>query len=164
MPKQTAGNIAGRIWKIIMGLVLVVVGSVFVQYLYSAYERGAAMDSWEEVPCLIRSLEADDSQLNQRGMTKYILQVRYDYKFRGKEYEGTRIKRLPTEASDPRKLKSKIEAYPAGRETVCYVNPENPEEAVLKKDTKAALYSIWFPCLFVVGGLGMIVSALFRKG
>ena len=35
--------------------------------------------------------------------------------------------------------------------------------AVLKKDTKAALFSIWFPCLFIVGGAGMILSALFRR-
>jgi hypothetical protein len=46
---------------------------------------------------------------------------------------------------------------------ICYVDPKSPDRAVLKRDTKAALYSIWFPCLFVIGGAGMILSALFRK-
>lgn len=146
-----------------MGTLLVIVGSVFVSYLWSSYERAALMNPWVETPCRITSLEVDDTQLNQRGMPKYILEAKYDYEWEGKVLTGDRIKRLPTEASDPRKLKKKIERYAVGNEVVCYVNPEDPSEAVLKKDTKGALYSIWFPCLFVVGGAGMILSALFRR-
>ncbi|MEM9017575.1 MAG: DUF3592 domain-containing protein [Verrucomicrobiota bacterium] len=159
----SAHQLGGRIWKILMGLILIAAGSTFVAYLWGSYQRASIMDSWVETETTIESLEADDTQVNQRGMPKYILEVRYPYQFGGKDYLGTRIKRLPTEASDPRKLKGKIESYRAGTTTVCYVDPEDPEMAVLKKDTKAALYSIWFPCLFVIGGVGMIVSALFPK-
>ncbi len=146
-----------------MGTLLVIVGSVFVSYLWGSYERAALMDSWVETPCRIVSLEVDDTQLNQRGMPKYILEAKYEYEWEGNALTGDRIKRLTTEASDPRKLKTKIEQYAVGNETVCYVNPEKPSEVVLKRDTKGALYSIWFPCLFVVGGAGMILSALFRR-
>ena len=146
-----------------MGSLLILAGSIFVSYLWGTFERAAVMDSWVETPCDILSLEADDSQVNQRGMPKYILEVRYEYQFEGKTYTGDRIKRLPTEASDPRKLKDKIEKFSAGTKTVCYVNPKQPSEVVLKKDSKGGLYSIWFPCLFIVGGAGMILSALFRK-
>ncbi|MEM1444175.1 MAG: hypothetical protein AAGF67_17645, partial [Verrucomicrobiota bacterium] len=66
-------------------------------------------------------------------------------------------------ASDPRKLKKHIERYQPDTNLVCYVDPKNPDFAVLKKDTKAALYSIWFPGLFVVGGAGMILTALVRR-
>ncbi|MDF1851411.1 MAG: DUF3592 domain-containing protein [Verrucomicrobiales bacterium] len=156
-------NLGGRLWKVAMGSLLILVGSIFVSYLWGTYQRASIMDSWVETPCEILSLEADDSQLNQRGMPKYILEVRYKFEFEGKSYIGDRIKRLPTEASDPRKLEDEIEKFSAGTKTVCFVNPENPSETVLKKDTKGGLYSIWFPCLFVIGGAGMIVSALFRK-
>lgn len=121
------------------------------------------MDAWDEIPCTITKLDVDDSLRNQRGMTKYLMVVAYDYEFDGKKFTGSKIKRLPTEASDPRKLKKKIEAYAEGTKTVCFVDPQTPTEAVLKKDSKAALYSIWFPLLFIIGGLGMILSALFRK-
>jgi hypothetical protein len=147
----------------IMGALLVIVGSVFVSYLWGSYERASLMNPWVETPCVITSFEVDDTQLNQRGMPKYVVEVLYEYEFEGDSYEGDRIKRLPTEASDPRKLKDEIEAYGVGSQVFCYVNPENPSEVVLKKDTKGALYSIWFPCLFVVGGAGMIFSALFRR-
>lgn len=156
-------NLGGRLWKIAVGILLVFAGSIFVDYLWGTYERAAAMDPWVETPCVITSLEADDSRLNQRGMPKYVLAVRYDYEFEGQSYTGKRIKRLPTEASDPRKLKDEIEAFAAGTETVCHVNPDQPSEAVLRKDSKGGLYSIWFPCLFIVGGTGMIVSSLFRR-
>ena len=146
-----------------MGAFLIAVAWVLVQYLWHSHERAALMDAWTEVPCVITKLEVDDTLLNQRGMTKYLMVIAYDYEFDGKKFTGSRIKRLPTESSDPRKLKKHIEAYAEGTETVCYVNPEAPSEAVLKKDSKAALYSIWFPFLFIIGGIGMILSALFRK-
>ncbi|MDF1823170.1 MAG: DUF3592 domain-containing protein [Verrucomicrobiales bacterium] len=156
-------NLAGRLWKIAMGLVLVTVGSLFVYYLWGSYERAAKMDLWVETPCLITSMSVDDSELNQRGMPKYIMEVRYAYEFGGKEFTGDRIKRLPIEASDPRKLKKHIERYQKNTQLVCFVDPAEPSSAVLKKDTKAALYSIWFPGLFILGGGGMILSALFRR-
>lgn len=47
--------------------------------------------------------------------------------------------------------------------TMAFVNPTEPNFAVLKPDTKAAGYSIWFPLLFVVGGLGIVVRAIVRR-
>lgn len=145
-----------------MGSLLIAAGWIFVTYLWNAYLRAAQMDEWVEVPCRIETVRVDDTQKNQRGMPKYLLEVTYRYQWKGHDYMGNRIKRLPTEASDPRKLKSKIETYAAGNETVCYLDPDAPELVVLKKDSKAALYTLWFPCLFIVGGAGMIFSALFR--
>jgi hypothetical protein len=156
-------NLPGRIWKVVMGAFLIAIAWVLVQYLWNSHQRAALMDAWREVPCQITRLDVDDSLRNQRGMTKYLMVVAYEYEFDGKKFTGSKIKLLPTEASDPRKLKKKIEAYAEGTNTICYVNPETPTEAVLKKNSKAALYSIWFPFLFIIGGLGMILSALFRK-
>ncbi len=146
-----------------MGLVLIGVGSVFVSYLWGSYRRAALMDDWAEVPCRIESISVDDGEFNQRGMPKYVLRIAYRYEWRGHEYEGNRYKRLPTEASDPRKLKGILSRYTPGTEAVCHLDPDAPELVVLKKDSKAALYTLWFPCLFIVGGAGMILSALFRR-
>jgi hypothetical protein len=156
-------NLGGRIWKIAMGALLMVVGSVFVSYLWGAYQRAALMDSWVETPCVILASSMDDSGRNQKGMPKYTLLVSYEYEFEGRKFEGDQFKRLPSEASDPRKVKAKLDDLEVGSQMICYVDPKSPDRAVLKRDTKAALYSIWFPCLFVIGGAGMILSALFRK-
>ena len=121
------------------------------------------MNDWVKTPCTIQTSEADDTTRNQRGDPKYILEITYHYEFDGTPYVGDRLKRLPVEGSDPRKVNLKLKEYPAGRETVCYVDPDEPDFAVLKKDSKAGLYSIWFPCLFIIGGAGIMLSALFRR-
>lgn len=146
-----------------MGAFLIGVGWIFVVYLWNSYQRAAVMDGWVETPCRILSAGLDDSQLNQRGMPKYLVQIRYEYVFDGKTHTGERLARLPSESSDLRKAKGKIKNYPVGTETVCYVNPADPGFAVLKKESKAGLYSIWFPWLFIIGGVGMIFTALFRR-
>ncbi|MCB1205647.1 MAG: DUF3592 domain-containing protein [Verrucomicrobiae bacterium] len=162
-PPLPPRDIGGRIWKCLMGSLLIVAGWVFVTYLWNAYMRAAQMDEWVEAPCLIESVHVDDTQKNQRGMPKYLLEVTYRYQWQGHDYLGNRIRRLPTEASDPRKLKKKLEQYAVGTETMCFFDPDAPELVVLQKDSKAPLYTLWFPCLFIAGGAGMILSALFRK-
>ena len=144
-------HLGGRLWKCFMGLILIGVGSIFVQYLWHTYTRAVKMDAWVKVPCRIETMEVDDSELNQRGMPKYVFKVTYSYEFEGKPYTGDRLKLLSTEVSDPRKLKNS------------HVDPAAPEVAVLEKNSKAAIYSIWFPFVFIIGGAGMILSALFRR-
>lgn len=163
IPSPPPRNLAGRLWKIVVGLLLVGVGWIFVTYLWNAYLRAARMDGWVEAPCRIESISIDDTQFNQRGLPKYVLRIAYRYQWRGHDYVGERYKRLPTEAGDPRKLKRRLDQYPVGTETVCHLDPDAPELVVLKKDSKAALYTLWFPCVFIVGGAGMVWSALFRK-
>jgi len=90
-PERRRSQLGGRLWKAGMGLSLIVVGSVFVNYLWSSYQRAAVMDSWVETPCTIQSFTVDDSELNQRGMPKYVVEVRYLYEFEGEDYIGDRL-------------------------------------------------------------------------
>ena len=52
-----------------------------------------------------------------------------------------------------------VARYPEGSAQECRVNPGDPEIAVLELESKAPGYSLWFPGIFVVGGIGMIVGA-----
>ena len=44
--------------------------------------------------------------------------------------------------------------------TECFVDPQNPQLAILKPDSLAPGYSIWFPALFMIAGLGITFNAL----
>ena len=57
----------------------------------------------------------------------------------------------------------RIIQFPRGKQTTCRVNPNAVEFAVLNVDSLAPGYSIWFPCLFVIGGLGITYRATFVK-
>ncbi len=146
-----------------LGLICIAMGSLFVWYLWASYKKASITNSWIETPATITQSSIDVSQLTQHYMTKYRLDVEYTYEFEGKKYTGTRIKRLPVESGDDLKVTKKMKAYPIGAEVTAFVNPSAPDEAVLERDSKAALYSIWFPCLFVLGGVGIIIANLSRR-
>lgn len=143
-----------------MGLFLIVVGSFFIWYLWAFYQKASRMDQWVETPCIIEKSEIDASGLTQHYGTKYELVTLYRYEFGGKEYLGNKFQRIQPASGQKDKIESKQKQFPEGASTVCYVDPDSPGSAVLKKDTKASIYSIWFPGLFVFGGFGMIVTAL----
>ena len=162
-PDGVNHNWAGRIWTVSLGLFLILLGGFFAWYLWAYYKKASQMDDWVEVPCLIEKSEIDHSGRTQHHAPKYSMVVEYRYQFAGKEYRSNRFQRIQPSSAQKRKIESKRQDYPEGSSAVCYVDPANPERAVLKKDSKASLYSIWFPGLFVFGGLGMVVAALRGK-
>lgn len=143
-----------------MGLLLCAVGILFIWYLWMFFQKSSLMDSWVETPCMIEKLEIDSSEVNQHYSTKYQMVTGYRYQYDGDEYLGTRYKRLQPASADKEKIEKKMVPFSIGQPSTCWVDPEKPDSAVLIKDSKAAIYSIWFPGLFVLGGLGIIVSAL----
>jgi len=92
--------------------------------------------------------------------TNFELPPGYRYEFGGSSHVGERIRRIPVRSAHRDKAERWVARYPSGRRVQIYVNPEKPSEAVLKRDSQAALYAIWFPALFVVGGAGMAVAAV----
>ncbi|MEM7697846.1 MAG: DUF3592 domain-containing protein [Verrucomicrobiota bacterium] len=162
-PRKGGSQIGGRLWKTCLGLLVAGAGWIFVLYLWGSYQRAKVMDDWVEVPASIVSSEIDDSALTQRGTPKYRLDVRYDYVFEGKDYRGNRVTRLPVESGHLGKVQKKQEDFRTGQVVSAFVNPQEPSTAVLKRDTKAPLYSIWFPFLFVFGGLGISITAWIRR-
>lgn len=157
---KTSPHPGGRIWLAVVGLFLISIGSLFVSYLWGAYQRAALMDAWEPVPCRIESVVIGDDLVTQHYAPKFRLDITYRYEIDGSSHEGNRYKRLPSKSASRAKLERIADRYPVGSSATCFVDPENPGIAVLRKDSKGALYSIWFPGLFVAGGIGILLTAL----
>ncbi|MEM7011622.1 MAG: DUF3592 domain-containing protein [Verrucomicrobiota bacterium] len=153
-------SIAGRVWKASMGLFLVGIGSLFVWYLWASYQKAKAMDTWLETPALMLRSEVIDIQSTPQSNQEYLAQVRYQYEIDGKTYESELLKLADGPSASQGKIARKIESYPNGAMVTAWVNPDDPNQSVLKRNTKAALYTIWFPLLFVIGGLGMMLSSV----
>ncbi|MBL9117338.1 MAG: DUF3592 domain-containing protein [Verrucomicrobiaceae bacterium] len=150
---------SGSVWLMGMGVTLVLAGSLFTWVLWSAYVRADATRSWLALPCTVLSSQIKPEKATVTSPTKFLVQVRYQYTHDGQRYVGDRIKRLPSIHTTMEKAESTRQNYVPGQMITCWVNPHSPTEAVLKHDTRAALYSIWFPLLFVFGGLRMAWSA-----
>ena len=154
---------AGRIWLACMGLFLAVAGLVFTAVLWHSYQRAMETRAWIETPCRIISSIVLSEHPTPHSPMAYRLGLQYEYEFKGARHVGSKIKRVEGESLHKDKIESLADDYPAAKRTVCFVNPAQPTEAILQHATKAALYSIWFPLLFVIGGGMMAWRALFSS-
>jgi len=157
---KTKQSNAGAYYLAGIGLAVAAVGVIFVYLMWGSFSKARETRRWVETPCLMIISTVKERAIKTH-MKEYSWNLEYMYDFDGKSY----LSKLDTlRGAKWSKTKDKIdefiEEYPEGEKATCFVNPSNPEQAILKHDTKAAGYSIWFPMLFVVGGLGITISSL----
>lgn len=156
-------SVAGRIYLAAIGLSLALMGGIFFWLMWRSFDRARAMHDWPEVPCVILSSEVEERRIDPNSAAEFRLNVLYGYDWKGEAKTGDHL----TWRGNPWTSKSDViaersETYPEGLQTTCRVDPSNPDFSVLKPDSKAPGYSIWFPALFVVGGLGITARALLK--
>jgi hypothetical protein len=154
-------SVAGRGWLIAMGVLLILAGCFFTWRLWLSYQKTSASRAWKETPCFILSSKLVSERVNDASPLTHRVEIRYRYSAGGEEHASSRIQVVeaaPT--AHVEKARELQQQYPPQSEQVCYVNPQKPAESVLRRGTRAALYSIWFPLLFVIGGLGMLLGVL----
>jgi hypothetical protein len=93
---------------------------------------------------------------SSKGGSTYRIEVAYHYRVDGQAY-ASKSYQFSTGSSSGRQGKQKVvDQYPAGRETVCYVNPSKPSEAVIKRGLNVEMLYGLFGLLFAgVGALGL---------
>lgn len=97
--------------------------------VWTKHAHRAALD-WAEVPCTIR-----DSRFARSKEGESSLALSYQYDYRGQTYTSDRLDLLPGRTgTDARWERELAERLPPGSQTVCYVNPDDPAEAVLDRD------------------------------
>jgi Protein of unknown function (DUF3592) len=157
---MTSENRAGRLYLTAIGFGLCLIAGLFLWLMTRSYLRARDMNQWPQCPCLVLSSAVEETRIAENVAPEFRLVVLYRYEHQGKEYESTR---WGIRGSLPRSNRAVVEEqvaqYPAGKWCSCKVNPQKPEIAVLKADSQAAGYSLWFPGLFFFGGLGMMIGA-----
>lgn len=144
-----------------MGLFLIVAGSFFAWRMWLSYEKAQITRQWLQIPCRILSSRIVSERPTPHSDPAHRVEVRYEYEVGGVKHSSTRMRQVERAATlhfDD--AVQRQQEYPAGSAQVCWVNPALPDEAVLEHGSRAALYSIWFPLLFVAGGVGMVGGAL----
>jgi len=158
------GSAAGRWYLGILGLVLALIGSLFVGLMGRSYLRAREMRDWPEVHCVILSSEVEERRHDDSSPLEFRQDLSFGYEWKGQAHTGEHLTLRGSPWSSNRALaEARVAAYPVGMATICHVNPAAPDFAVLKTDSLAPGYSIWFPALFVVGGLGITLRAAFGK-
>lgn len=151
---------AGSWYLTSIGLALCLISGLFMWLMGRSFLRAREMTQWPQVPCLILRSEVAERRIAPNVAPDYRFAVLYRYEFSGNDYESDRWGlRGSMPRSDRLAVEQTIQQYPVGSRQLCWVNPKNPTMAVLKPDSRAAGYSSWFPALFFLGGVGMVVGA-----
>ncbi len=101
----------------------------------------------------------------RRGRMGYTIAISYQYSVGDEEYIGDRYdffrsKDQYSSAGEDEKQKI-VRNHPAGKTVTCFVNPDNPDEAVIcrEADTMVVIFS-FFPLLFIAAGAGIIIFSV----
>jgi hypothetical protein len=155
---------AGRIFLVVLGLLLAAIGGLFVWMMASSALRAAHTRSWPQVPCVILVSDIEERLHDAQSPVEYRHRIVFGYEWKGTALTSERASLRGNPWSSKRDLVfDRAAEYTAGQNTVCHVNPADPTFAILKPDSMAPLYSIWFPGVFVLGGLVMAARAAIRK-
>jgi hypothetical protein len=147
-----------------LGLTLAFIGGVFVLLMGRSFLRAREMRTWPEVPCVILSSEVTERRHDEQSSPEFRHDVSFGYEWQGAARTDDHLTLRGSPWSSKRVLaEQRVAEYPVGKTTTCRVDPTNPDFAVLKPDSLAPGYSIWFPALFVVGGLGITFRAAMGK-
>ena len=154
-------SIAGPIYLCFIGLAVALMGALFMALLWKSYQSAKETRGWPTVEGRITDAAVVERQLGPEIPAEYSLGISYEYEWEGKEYEGDHLKRRENPWYKERaRIDIDLENWLPGSQLPVFVNPADPEEAVLAHETKAGGYSIWFPALFVVAGVGILLTAL----
>ena len=152
---------ASTVFLVIFGLVVAAIGGLFTALMWDSYQRASAMHAWPRVEAVILSSEIGERRHDEYTAKEYSVKLLYGYEWKNEARTGELIvARGNPWAKELARSEQELEKYPVGLKTMAYINPADTSFAVLKPDTKAAGYSIWFPLLFVVGGLGIAFKAI----
>ena len=141
-----------------MGGIFMLVGGGFVWGLgVNPWLEARASQGWKEVPCTIIS-SGVSSHRTSKGGTSYSLNIQYDYSVEGQTYTGDRYDFSKTSSGGRSWRERATRTYPAGKQTVCYVDPNDPSEAVLVREGGLSWFLI-IPGVFFLVGLLLFANA-----
>jgi hypothetical protein len=116
------------------------------------------------VPCTILKSEVRTHPGDSDSGPTYSIAVRYTYLVQGREHVSTRYQFLGGSTGDQATKERIVRRLPPLTRTTCYVNPEDPTDAVLNRDLGSEYAFGLVGALFLAVGLGGMVFAIRQKG
>lgn len=161
-PNKNWGCFASTLLFGVLGT-LVGIGSLYYVLISPHLLRKEAAD-WKETPCVIRESSVEHSRhhrVGERDEGFYTIAVKYDYRFNGREYTSEKYDFYEISTGEREWKEAVVKEIPPGTETVCYVNPDNPAEAVLSRGKNVGFVTAIPGILFLLVGLFALYAAFF---
>src|SRR5678815_1523130 len=101
----------------------------FYFFCWRPLRRVRSAQSWRETPCVILSSGVTED----RSDSGYRVLVSYQYEWAGEWYSASRYNFSPSATSGRRGKRKAAARLVPGSTTNCYVNPDNPRDAVINR-------------------------------
>jgi hypothetical protein len=138
-------------------------GVLFGWLLLRSYQNASATRDWADTEAVVLHSMVEQRQIKGSPI-EYRLKLLYGYEYEGASFTSDKISPRGSKWSkDENAVAELAKNYSEQSVQTAWVNPSDPSIAILTHDTKAAGYTIWFPVLFIVAGIGMIWG-VFRGG
>ena len=162
MRETQSSKLAGKLFLCMIGVMLLLVGGIFEWLMIRSYLNAKQSREWPQVEAVVLQ-----SEIEERQILGYPQEVRFnilfEYNYEGRDFSSKSLSPRGSKWSKDEASINKLAVdYQVGTMHVAWVNPDRPDRAILKHDTKAAGYTLWFPALIIVGGCGMIWGAFFK--
>ncbi len=138
------------------GIVLLVVGAIFLIYGIIELDRASAMRDWPAIQGEVysaRVVEELDTGVDDSTWRVYRPEIRYSFILDGTEYAGARRSLGEPAASWRSHAETVVARYPVGQAVTVYYNPENPRDSIIERQT-AKGWATFFIVIGVVVGIG----------
>jgi len=141
------------------GIFFLAGSAVFIFFSGVPLWKWAGAQTWEETACRITS-SAVRTHDSSDGAT-YSVDIAYTYSWNGTNYYGNNYNFMTGSSSGRAWKQAVVDRYPPQSERVCYVNPDNPEDAVLSRAFSLDYLIGTFGLLFV--GVALLVLFMARR-
>lgn len=115
--------------------------------------RSWAATDCEVVSSGVETHSGDDSDT-------YSVEILYRYRHRGREYHSNRYHFFTGSTSGYESKARVVESYPEGRRFTCWVDPDDPAEAVIEPGLVGEIWIGLVPLVFVLVGGGGVAWAI----
>lgn len=154
---------AGTMFICLIGFILVCIGLVFGWLMLRSYLNAKETREWPQTEGVIVRSVLSERQI-MGSPAEFRFEILFEYSHGGSTYTSDRLTpRGGKWFRDRDTVANLVTMYPVGSSHNAWVNPDSPDIAILKHDTKAAGYTLWFPAVITIGGCGIIWGALRSK-
>ena len=157
--KSRTGNGKGRGCLVLFFLPFLAAGCAVAWFVgLGPYLKSQAAADWIPTPCEIVHSEVTSSTSD--GSTSYGIDIHFRYEHQGRRYISDSYDFTDVSTSGRDAKAQVVAAHPVGSEATCWVNPEDPAEAVIDREPGGAMWWGLFGLPFILVGLGGIWFSL----
>jgi len=149
----------GRGCLIAFGFVFLAAGLGFLwMTLFQPILKSQSSGDWQEARCTITNSKVDVD--NSGDGTTYRPKVEFEYTFDGQDYEADTYDFTSLNRSRAR-CKEIVNNNAVGTQTSCFVNPDDPNDAVIVRSYDFSWMGALFPLIFSGIGIAVILAGFF---